>query len=314
MSTTLRQARGDVASPALAVEELSVTFRRAGRQPLLVLDGVSFTVGPGEFVSLIGPSGCGKTTLLLVIAGLAPPTAGKADLQGRRAAVVFQRPMLLPWRTALGNAIFGLECLEMAPAEARSRGTDLLIRVGLERHLNDYPHQLSEGMKQRVNLARALLVEPDVLLLDEPFASLDEVTRRDMHDLLLELWAAHRPAVLLVSHSLDEVTYLSDRVLVLSDKPTTVRAAVQIDVKRPRSGAAAHDLLESTEFLRRRLSEMFRKEHPRHAARHSGRASPSLTYLVVDAKEVPCGSTNRPISVASAASKVPGAPGAWDSH
>ena len=204
---------------------------------LQVLEGLDLTVTAGELLCVVGPSGCGKTTLLQVLGGLLPPTAGSVEVAAGRRAHVFQRPRLLPWRTVLDNAVYGLECRGTPRAEARPRAAELLGRLGLGDHLADPPHHLSEGMKQRVNLARALLVEPDLLLMDEPFAALDEPTRRRLQADLVELWRARGCTIVFVSHSVEEVVHLGDRVVVLSEKPTRVAGEVEIDLPRPRRAA-----------------------------------------------------------------------------
>ena len=238
---------------AVSASELVVEFPGAASGPLRVLDQVSVEVERGAFVSLIGPSGCGKSTFLYILAGLCKPTSGRvrpsADVL--RAALVFQRPTLLPWRTVLDNALFGLECRGPITPAQRAAACELLASMALGAHLSDHPHQLSEGMKQRVNLARALLVAPDVLLLDEPFAALDVITRRQLQDELLARCRARGVTAVLVSHSLEEVAYLSDRVVVLSDKPTRVLGVRDIDQPHPRAaGAAARlQLMQTVEAL-----------------------------------------------------------------
>jgi len=238
----------------LRVHELGVSYpTRTGE--LQVLDNVSLEVNDGEFLAVVGPSGCGKTTLLHVLNALLPPTSGRVDRAGATTAMVFQRPTLMPWRTVLANATFGLECKGVARDEAERRALVLLERMQLADHVADFPHQLSEGMKQRVNLARALLVEPDVLLLDEPFSALDVMTRRQLQDDLLELWQRHSVTVVLVSHSLEEVAYLADRVGVMGTKPTGLRAVVDIELPRPRAAdpEAAVAMMRVVEDLHRRM-------------------------------------------------------------
>ena len=218
----------------LQVEDLIVRFPSRAQGILTVLDGITLAVAKGEFFSLIGPSGCGKTTLLRVLNGLIEPSAGHITRPAATMAMVFQKPTLMPWRTVIDNAIFGLECRGRVGTSARTAAAELLERMRLGDHLHDYAHELSEGMKQRVNLARALLVAPDILLLDEPFAALDVMTRRALQDDLIELWQERHLTIVLVSHSLEEVCYLSDRVGVLSDKPTRLIDMVAIDLPRPR--------------------------------------------------------------------------------
>ena len=238
---------------SVRISELTVEFPTAGGETLRVLDGVSLEIQRGEFFSLVGPSGCGKTTFLHVLAGLCEPTQGeiKAGDGGIRTALVFQSPTLMPWRSILDNALFGLECRGKITEEQRSRAAAMLSSMGLGGHLADHPHQLSEGMKQRVNLARALLVDPEVLLLDEPFAALDMMTRRQLQDDLLDRCRSHGITAVLVSHSLEEVAYLSDRVGVLSDKPTRLIGVRNIDLPHPRAqGAEARlGLMQTVEGL-----------------------------------------------------------------
>lgn len=222
---------------ALALRELRVSYPRRKAPPLEVLGGIDLEVQRGEILALVGTSGCGKTTLLNVLTGLLEPSSG--SVEGTRGpsslALVFQRPHLLPWRSALANAAFGLECRGATREAREDQAAQLLTRMGLGDHLADYPHQLSEGMKQRVNLARALLTEPEVLLLDEPFAALDVKTRRDLQRDLLELWAERQLTIVLVSHALDDVVSLADRVGILSPKPARVRELTTIDLPRPRA-------------------------------------------------------------------------------
>lgn len=220
---------------ALALRGLSLSFPRRGAPPLEVLSGIELEVRRGEILALVGPSGCGKTTLLKVLMGLLEPSAGACEGPSGGLAMVFQRPHLLPWRSALQNATFGLEARPEPPGDATERAAALLTRMGLGDHLGDYPHQLSEGMKQRVNLARALLTEPEVLLLDEPFAALDIATRRALQRDLLALWEERPLTIVLVSHALDDVVALADRVGVLSAKPTRLLDVSALDVPRPRT-------------------------------------------------------------------------------
>ena len=234
-------------SAALSLHRVRMDFAKADGSRLRVLDGIDFEVRSGELFSVVGPSGCGKTTLLDLILGLASPTAGTIDVAAKRPAMVFQRPQLLPWRTVLDNALYGVECREQLGDAARQRAVALLERIGLGDHLHEHPHRLSEGMKQRVNLARALLIDPDLLLMDEPFSALDPATRRQLQDDLLALWQERGFTVVFVSHSLPEVTYLADRVAVFTDKPTTVRDVEVIDLPRPRSQAALVEYAQALE-------------------------------------------------------------------
>ena len=229
---------------------LSVRGLRVRRDELDVIDGLDLEVASGEFVAVTGPSGCGKSTLLNAIAGLVPVSAG--EIQADRAALgyVFQRPMLLPWRTVLGNAAFGLECRGVESSRARERAKEFLLRVGLGDFLDFLPHELSEGMKQRLTVARAFLVEPKLVLMDEPFSSLDETARRELQDLVLELWSQARCTVVFVSHFLDELAYLADRVIVLTPRPARVGRIVDVGLERPR-GAGEGGLVRLAEAAQR---------------------------------------------------------------
>lgn len=216
---------------------------RAGRT--VVFDGIDLDVRPGEFVSVVGRSGCGKTTLLKLAHGLLRPTSGDVLLDGRPVAdadpgdvaMVFQQDALLPWRTVRRNVSFGAEMARPRWQRARideARVDALLKTVGLDHVPDHHPRELSGGMRQRVNLARALYVQPRVLLMDEPFASLDAQTQEQMQAELLRIWAEQRITVLFVTHRLEEAVYLSDRVVVLSQRPTTVDRVIEIDLPRPR--------------------------------------------------------------------------------
>jgi NitT/TauT family transport system ATP-binding protein len=203
------------------------------------LADVSLSIRPGEFCALIGPSGCGKTTLLHILAGLIAPTRGAVAVPRRSdgrlpTALVFQGVGTFPWFTVLENVEYGLRVLGAPRAQARERARRLLAQVGLEGFPDAYPHQLSEGMRQRVSLARALAVDPDVLLMDEPFANLDEQNRLLLQDELLRLYQADRKTVLFVTHSLDEAIRLADRVLVMTARPGRIKAEVTVPFGRPR--------------------------------------------------------------------------------
>ncbi len=243
------------ASP-FAVRLCGVRKRFPGTEPGApdVLAGVDLDVRAGEFLSIVGPSGCGKSTLLAILAGLEPPTGGTLEVDREHLAVVFQRPLLLPWRDALDNATFALECRGRRARDVRSDARQLLVRMGLGEALNLLPHELSVGMRQRVDLARALLVKPRLLLLDEPFASLDPGTRASMHHELLDAWREGGFTAVLVSHDLEEVVSLSDRIVFLTDRPARVEAVVEVDLPRPRAADVGGriTLLRRVEELRSR--------------------------------------------------------------
>src|SRR5262245_30230887 len=209
---------------------------------LEALRGIDLEIERGEFISVVGPSGCGKTTFLRIIAGLETATSGTVLLDGRALSgpggdrgFVFQNDNLLPWRTVLSNAIIGREVVGRVGDKERQRTRDLLKLVGLEGFENYYPRQLSGGMRQRVNLARALAIDPEVLLMDEPFSSLDAQTREIMQTELLRIWDQGRKTVLFVTHQIDEAVFLSDRVLVLARRPGRLQESVEIALPRPRA-------------------------------------------------------------------------------
>lgn len=203
----------------MSVRARGLRLSLGGRE---ILGGVDLEAAEGEFVGITGPSGCGKTTFLQAVAGLLEPAAGTIEADRAKLAFVFQRPMLLPWRTVLDNAAFGLECRGVALGEARRRAGELLGQVGLSEFSGRLPHELSEGMKQRLSLARALLVKPRVLLLDEPFSALDAAARREIQDLLLAFWKKERFTVLFVSHWTEELDYLCGRTAYFSERPARV--------------------------------------------------------------------------------------------
>jgi NitT/TauT family transport system ATP-binding protein len=208
---------------ALRVRNVKKSYGR-----LKVIDGVSFDVEEGDFVCLIGESGCGKTTLLKMIAGIEDADEGEIVFTKSRIGFVFQDDRLLPWRTALKNVMFGLEVMDMELEKAKKA----LELVGLGGFENYYPKQLSGGMRQRVGIARALAIEPDLLLMDEPFASLDAQTRERMQEELLKIIS--RKTVVFVTHSIDEAIYLADRIIVLSPRPARVLREVIVDLPKPR--------------------------------------------------------------------------------
>jgi NitT/TauT family transport system ATP-binding protein len=221
--------------------------------PLQALRDINVAVGRGEFISVVGPSGCGKTTFLRIVAGLEPASAGEVLLDGRAVqgpgtdrGFVFQTDNLLPWRTIYANAIIGREIAGQVGPTERQRTVELLKLIGLEGFENYYPRQLSGGMRQRVNLARALAIDPEILLMDEPFSSLDAQTREIMQTELMRIWEKGRKTVLFVTHQIDEAVFLSDRVLVFARRPGRLRESVVIELARPRG----LPIKRTTEFVR----------------------------------------------------------------
>jgi NitT/TauT family transport system ATP-binding protein len=228
-------------APYIEGRNVNLTFRPPNRGPVRALYGFDIDVREGEFLSIVGPSGCGKSTFLNVLLGLLKPDSGELAMRGKAIAgpgtdraMVFQEFGLLPWRTVQSNIELGLE-LKGVPAEARHQVSHRFIdMVGLNGFEGHYPHELSGGMKQRVGLARALATDPDVLLMDEPFAALDAQTRDLMQVELLRIWNQARKTVLFVTHQIDEAIYLSDRVLVMTKRPGHAKRIFDIDLPRPR--------------------------------------------------------------------------------
>jgi NitT/TauT family transport system ATP-binding protein len=211
-------------------------------EPVVALDNASFEFGEGDLVALLGPSGCGKTTLLRIVGGLIARTAGSVMIGGREITrplgdygFVFQAPSLMPWRNVLDNVLFPMEILRRNDAEARRHALELLDLVGLSGFLSARPHQLSGGMQQRVALCRALIHRPRLLLMDEPFGALDELTRLEMNDLLLRIRHETKASVLFVTHSISEAVYLSDKVVVFSKRPARVAKEIVVAIPYPRS-------------------------------------------------------------------------------
>jgi NitT/TauT family transport system ATP-binding protein len=211
-------------------------------EPVVALDDASFAFESGEFVALLGPSGCGKTTLLRIVAGLIKKTSGSVVIGGREVdeplgdyGFVFQAPSLMPWRSVLDNVLFPMEILKRNDRAARQRALNLLELVGLSGFLRARPHQLSGGMQQRVALCRALIHQPKLLLMDEPFGALDELTRLEMNDQLLRIRRETGASVLFVTHSISEAVYLSDKVVIFSRRPARVVKEIAVKLMEPRS-------------------------------------------------------------------------------
>jgi NitT/TauT family transport system ATP-binding protein len=219
-------------------KDISKTFAKETEREVSALDNVSFEIKEHEFVSIVGPSGCGKTTLLRIVAGLIQPDAGSVIHHGNTkpsTALVFQAQGLMPWLTVMENIGLGLELKKIPYAIRKPQVLDFMKRVKLDGFQDYYPHELSGGMRQRVALARAFLTNPDILLMDEPFGSLDAQTRVILQEELLKLWRVERNTVLFVTHDIDEAILLGDRVIVLSDRPGKVYANIEINTQRPRN-------------------------------------------------------------------------------
>jgi NitT/TauT family transport system ATP-binding protein len=224
-----------------------------GRETLVALDAIDFDVREGEFLTLVGPSGCGKSTLLDLISGLSEPSSGEIRLGGRPVngpgldrGVVFQQYALFPWRTALANVAFGLETKGVPRRERLARSRDVLDLVGLSAFADRYPHQLSGGMKQRVAIARSLAYEPEVLLMDEPYAALDAQTREALQDQLIDIWRRTGKTIVFITHSIEEAIYLGQRVAVMTSRPGRIKQV--LDVELPE----ADDVRSTPEFAAQR--------------------------------------------------------------
>ena len=266
------------AVPLISLRQIGKSFREGRVQ---ALDGISFDVAPGEFISLVGPSGCGKTTLLRLMNGLITPDRGEILVKGRppvpsaNLAMVFQSARLLPWRTVAGNIEFVLALRGLSRQARSERALALLGLVGLREFADANPHELSGGMQQRVGLARALAVEPEVLLMDEPFAALDAMTRETLRAGLLQMWSQRRMAVVFVTHDIDEAILLSQRIVLLRPRPGRIDQIVEVDFPEPRW---QHDPRGLPGFvaLRRHLWESI------HAMAHDGAALEELAAVFPD--------------------------------
>jgi NitT/TauT family transport system ATP-binding protein len=239
--------------PILEVNQLSTIFQNIDDSQLFVLDELSFSVKEREFVCVLGPSGSGKSTLLRILAGLIPHTSGEVLIDGKEimkpragTGIVFQNSNLMPWRTVTDNIALPLEIRKQDPEEIHQLASDLIKLVGLEGFEDAYPQELSGGMAQRVAIARALVQDPDILLLDEPFGSLDAITRERMGGELLRIWNARRKTVILITHNIQEALFLADRIIVLSNRPAKIILDMKVELDRPRS----EDTLYSKEFIK----------------------------------------------------------------
>jgi NitT/TauT family transport system ATP-binding protein len=228
----------------LQAKNICKTFE-GGRGSLEVLHDICFTVATGEFVSIIGPSGCGKTTLLRILHGLESTTSGEVSVSGKRvkapspsSAIVFQQFNLFPWLTVARNISFGLEVAKLPTAHRIERTNRFVRLVGLEGFSEHYPHELSGGMQQRVGLARALALDPDVLLLDEPFGALDAITREELQREIAVILAQAPKTVIFITHNMDEAIFFSDRILVMGTRPGRILEEVRVDLPRPREADA----------------------------------------------------------------------------
>jgi NitT/TauT family transport system ATP-binding protein len=229
------------APPLILARGLSKIYASAGAAEVTALKNLDFEIYDGEFVSVVGKSGCGKSTLLKVLAGLLPYTSGSVALNGvplrgpsNEAAVVFQSPVLLPWRTVLENVLLPIEFRKLSRASHKQKALELLEMVGLHEFAQRYPYELSGGMQQRAAIVRALVQDPRLLLMDEPFGALDAMTREQMNLELVRIWGQSRKTVFFITHSIAEAIFLSDRVIAMTARPGSIAAVISIDLPRPR--------------------------------------------------------------------------------
>ena len=241
------------ASPCISLRHVGVAVEARGRVVQAISD-VSLDIVDGEFVALLGPTGCGKSTLLRVVSDLQPPSNGTVMVRGATAAdarrrndfgFVFQEAALMPWRTAQDNVRLPLEVVDFPAADREARCVELLRRVGMEQFRHAYPNELSGGMKQRVAIVRALSWNPSILLMDEPFSALDELTKNQLQDDLLDIWSREKKTILFVTHNISEAVYLADRVVVMSAHPGRIKAVIDVQLPRPRIA----DMRETLEFV-----------------------------------------------------------------
>ena len=264
MSAALAHSQPD---GAITMRSVGIHFGE-GPTAVQALRGVDLDVKAGEFVSILGPSGCGKSTIIGAVAGFTRVSAGELTVDRQRVlapgpdrGVVFQQHTLFPWKTVAANVEFGLKMRGVGRAQRQTQAREILQHVGLGDFLNHYPHQLSGGMQQRVNLARVLVNRPRVILMDEPFCSLDAQTRLQMQQMLLALWHEFHMTVVFVTHDVDEAVFLSDRVVVLTKRPGTVKAELRVDLPRPR-GLSLLTSPEFTELKRSALELLLAETQP----------------------------------------------------
>ena len=254
----------------IEIEGVTKEFAKDERR-VLALQEIGLTVAAREFTAILGPSGCGKSTLLNMVAGFDRPSRGSVRVAGEeitapspQRAVVFQEPALFPWLSAMENVLFGPKTQRQPAAEYRARAAQIIEQVGLQGFEASYPAELSGGMRQRVGIARVLIMQPQVLLMDEPFGSLDAQTRSLMQELLLQVWERHQQTVLFVTHDIEEALLLADRVCVMTARPGSIKKSIRVTIPRPR----AIEVTTSPEFnaLRREVLALIREESVRAAA------------------------------------------------
>ncbi len=263
-TTNNHRAANDAAPPFIAIRHVGKTFTTLRGDQINALVDIDCAIGEGNFITIVGPSGCGKSTLLRILAGLIPITTGRVEIGGdavtgprRDIGMVFQSSILLPWRTVLDNVMLPAEILGIPKAQARERALSLLSMVRLEGFENKYPQELSGGMQQRASIARALLHDPKILLMDEPFGALDAMTREQMNLELQRIWQKSGKTVVLVTHSISEAVFLGDRVLVMTPRPGRLETVIPVKIARPRGldGMATPEFGGITHEIRRLLKQ-----------------------------------------------------------
>jgi NitT/TauT family transport system ATP-binding protein len=263
----------------ITVENLTKIYNQHTAEAVTALEDIDLEISDNEFVSIVGPSGCGKSTLLKIVAGLIETTSGSVRVMGtdvtgptQETGLVFQDPSLFPWRTVMRNASFGLEVMGADKEQRQRKAQEMLDLVGLGGFENAYPEELSGGMKQRVNLARTLATDPEILLMDEPFGALDEQTRMFMGQELLRIWKETNQTIVFVTHSLQESVLLSDRVAVMSNRPGKILHTVDVDLPRPRET----DIIENKRFteIQSEIWSIIEDESSRTLGVHSEQSQP----------------------------------------
>jgi NitT/TauT family transport system ATP-binding protein len=246
------------------IVDTSKTYTSLAGEPIVALENLDLKIGSGEFLSIVGPSGCGKSTLLMLVSGLLPLTSGQISIDGEtvvephaKVGVIFQRDLLLDWRTVIANVLLPVEIKGWDVKEYRPKAEKLLEQVGLEGFAGKYPTELSGGMRQRVSICRALIQEPGLLLMDEPFGALDALTREQISFDVLRMWNDIGNTVLFITHSIDEAVLLSDRVLVMTPRPGKLDLELKIDLPRPRTGQTLSDpkFIKYTQQIRAKFEE-----------------------------------------------------------
>ena len=255
-----------MSQPHIVFDNLHKSFEQKDSAPVIALDNVNISINKGEFISLLGPSGCGKSTLLNIVAGLDKQTSGTITVNGQPISgpgndriVVFQESGLFPWMSVLENVMYGLLIKKVPKEEAKKRAMKWLQKVHLAKFANAQPHELSGGMKQRVAIARALVMDPEILLMDEPFAALDEQTRMVLHKELEELWYETKKTIIFVTHNIREAVVLSDRILLMKTRPGGVRNVFEVRAARPRQAAADSVLVHMEERILGELEQEMEK-------------------------------------------------------